>query len=105
MNPAGNTANAILLDYALNSGGSGNGDMEMLIPTSVFAGQTYVVLYSQFGTNPILGGTASDAGFEEWTAVQGANVSVPEPSTMIAGALLLIPLGVQACRRLRKQKI
>jgi hypothetical protein len=104
MNPGGDAANAILLDFDLNKGGSGQGDMQMFIPTSYFLGQTYVVLYSQFGVNPIPNGTASDSGFEEWAALQGTNngTSIPEPSTVIAGALLLVPLGVQAYRRLRK---
>jgi hypothetical protein len=35
-----------------------------------------------------------------WTAFN--STVVPEPSTVVAGALLLIPLGVQAFRRLRK---
>lgn len=100
------TANQVLLDYMLNSGGSGEGDMEFLVPTSVFAGQTYVALYSEFGFGPTTNGVASDAGFEEWDAVKGANTtSVPEPSTVIAGALLLLPLGAGVVRILRKNRM
>lgn len=103
MNAGGDpTANSVILDYALRSGGSGNGDMEFLVPTSVFLGQTYVVLYSEFGLYPITNGIPSDAGFEEWSVVKGANSVVPEPSTVVAGALLLLPLGVAGLRRLRK---
>jgi hypothetical protein len=95
------TANAVLLDYGLRGGGSGDGDMQFLVPTSVFQGQTYVVLYSQFGLYPITNGVPSDAGFEEWNVVKGANTVIPEPSTVVAGALLLLPLAAAGFRRLR----
>jgi hypothetical protein len=99
-------ANAIKLDYGFTSGGSGDGDMELLVPKSFFdaVNLPYVVLYTQFGLNPIPDGIASNAGFEEWTAYQGPSASaVPEPSTVIAGALLLLPLGISAFRILRKE--
>lgn len=95
------TGNSVVLDYNLYPQGSGSGDMQLLIPTSLFNGLTYVIMYSQFGSYPISDGIPSDAGFEEWSALKGASV-VPEPSTVVAGALLLIPLGVQTFRRLRK---
>jgi hypothetical protein len=41
-------------------------------------------------------GTASE------TVITSRTPAIPEPSTVIAGALLLIPLGVQTFRRLRK---
>jgi hypothetical protein len=41
-------------------------------------------------------------GISGWTAFNTTQTAVPEPSTVIAGALLLIPLGVQTFRRLRK---
>jgi hypothetical protein len=50
----------VLLDYRLNSG-SGSGDMLMYIPESVFAGGSFVYLYSLFGElHP------GNAGFQEW---------------------------------------
>lgn len=107
MNPGNDTANSIKLDYGFSSGGSGDGDMELLIPKSYFdaVNLPYVVLYCQFGSDPILGGIDSNAGFEEWTAYQGPQSSaVPEPSTVVAGALLLLPLGVSALRILRKDR-
>lgn len=97
------TAYSIMLDYGLRGGGSGDGDMQFLVPVSVFQGQTYVILYSQFGVDPIAGGIEPNAGFEEWNVVKGANTVVPEPSTVVAGALLLVPLGLASIRRLRKQ--
>lgn len=96
------TGNSVVLDYALYSGGSGSGDMQLLIPTSMFSGLTYVIMYSQFGSYPITNGVPSNAGFEEWSALKGQGTVVPEPSTIIAGALLLVPLGVQTYRRMRK---
>lgn len=42
-------------------------------------------------------------GISGWTAFDATTTtSVPEPSTVIAGALLLLPLGVSAIRVLRK---
>jgi len=111
MNPNGDSANAVLLDFDLNKGGSGEGDMRLLVPSSALTGYTNIVFYSQFGQNPIPDGTASDAGFEEWDAVKGSNVGinplgspVPEPSTIVAGALLLLPFGAGAIRSLRKDR-
>jgi hypothetical protein len=69
--------NAILLNYALNSG-SGSGDMFAYIPTSVFTGGTYVYLYSQFGNPP----NGNNDGYEEWAAVRGT-AAVPEPASLL----------------------
>jgi hypothetical protein len=96
MNPTGGTdGNNVLMDYLLNSG-SGSGDVCLFIPSAGFAGFTYLTLYSQFGNPP--GTQDSDDGFEEWAAV------VPEPTTMIAGALLLLPFGASTLRVLRNRK-
>jgi hypothetical protein len=50
-------------------------------------------------------------GISGWTAFDATGIeiippttAVPEPATVIAGALLLIPLGVQAARTLRNRK-
>jgi hypothetical protein len=100
MNPGGGTANGVKLNYDLNPG-SGAGDMFLYVPKTAFSGNgTFVVLYSQFGD---LGGDpsgrfASNDGFEEWATV------VPEPTTMIAGALLLLPFGASTLRVLRNRK-
>ena len=72
--------NWVKLDYSLNSG-SGSGDMYMLIPTTLLAGYTNVVLYSQFGSN-----FRNNDGYEEWFTTQAP---IPEPGT---GALLLAGL-------------
>jgi len=96
MNPtSGTDGNVVLLDYSLNSG-SGSGDMFLYIPVSAFGAGAYVTLYSQFGNPP--GTYGSNDGFEEWSA------TVPEPTTMIAGALLLLPFGASTLRVLRNRK-
>jgi len=52
--------------------------------------------------------TSEQYGISGWTAFNATGIEiippVPEPSTVIAGALMLVPLGVQAVRRLRNRK-
>lgn len=80
------------LDYKLNPG-SGSGDLTVYIPVALFeqyanSPYQYVYLYSAFG-NP----NASDAGFEEWSALTVASTTtgaVPAPPGMLLG---LIGLG------------
>jgi hypothetical protein len=92
----------VLLDGKLNSGGNGKGDMELLVPKALFGNLQYVVFYSEFGSGPIPGGTAAEGTFEEWAAVTSA--VVPEPTTIIAGALLLVPFGVSTLRQVRRNR-
>jgi hypothetical protein len=100
MNPGGGLANGVKLDFSLNSG-SGSGDMFLYIPTSAFAGVAgdYVVLYSHFGAP---GTYSSNDGFEEWATLTGT--PVPEPTTVVAGALLLLPFAVSTIRTIRKRR-
>jgi len=100
MNPGGGTGNNVKMDYSLNSG-SGSGDVFMFLPTSLFAGATTLTLYSQFGNPPT--SLDSNDGFEEWAANLGTS-PIPEPTTMIAGALLLLPFGASTLRVLRNRK-
>ena len=51
---------------------------------------------SNLGNLTFLFGTSTDSSTSTKTS------SVPEPSTVLAGALLLVPLGVQTLRRMRK---
>ena len=95
------TDNWVLLDSQLNSG-SGQGDMLLHVPLSLFtpfSAQSYFTLYSQFGTH-----NASNAGPEEWKTVGGSVsltlFSVPEPSSL---ALLSVGGLIMACRRRHTQ--
>lgn len=107
MNPGGGFANSVILDYGLNSG-SGSGDMFLNVPVSLFdpASNPYVVLYSHFGNPP--GSFASAAGFEEWSILRSngtppEEIPVPEPATVIAGSLLLLPFAASMFRRFRRK--
>lgn len=88
--------NSVLLDYNLNKGGSGKGDMELLVPTSALSGFQDLVFYSQFGKPP--GIASSEGGFEEWSVIDPP--VVPEPATVVAGLLLLLPFGASMMRLL-----
>lgn len=103
MNPGGGTANRVELNYMLNPG-SGAGDMYLYIPVTEFAGKTgdYVLFYSQFGNPP--GPNGSNDGFEEWATITGEPPVVPEPATVLAGFLLLLPFGASALRIVRKNR-
>jgi len=78
------TDNAIDLNYNLNSG-SGSGDLWAYIPKANFdaakAGNnnSWVYLYSKFGIP-----NANNDGYEEWSAIEGPNNNVPEPSSFLA---------------------
>ena len=92
------TDNAIDLNYNLNSG-SGSGDMWVYIPKANFdaahAGNNnnFVYLYSKFGIP-----NANNDGYEEWSAIEGPNNNVPEPSTVLASLLALTLLGMLRLR-------
>lgn len=99
--------NYVNLDYLVKGNGSGSSDMVFYVKTSLFAGQTYVYLFSQFGD---LGTTAkyeSGAGFEEWFVKKdlgggstGPLTPVPEPAS-----LLLVGSGLGlAARRWRRSR-
>lgn len=73
--------NRVELDYDLNpqlqgpGGGSGTGDMVMLVPTALFAGagsSTFVYLYSRFGVH-----NHSGDGFEEWWTLTPTLIPLP----------------------------
>lgn len=96
--------NSVLLDYGRNSRGSGQADMALLVPASVFFKAKLtdtVYLYSRFGGD-ITGASANtdaDAGFEEWTAGTGRPVTViPEPSSLLIGLLGALGLLVRRKR-------
>ena len=78
------------LDYLASSGGSGKGDMLLLVPDANFQASTnpFVYLYSSFSSH--------DAGFEEWAVNSGAGgdgggflPSPPIPEPACAGLVLV----------------
>lgn len=100
MNLGGGTANGVIIHGNHSSGnstdGSGSADLMLVVPKTLVTGD-WLLFYSQFGTPP--GEFASDSGFEEWSYS-----AVPEPTTVLAGALLLLPFGASTLRVLRRKQ-
>jgi hypothetical protein len=74
---------SVKLNAALNSG-SGSGDMKLLIPHALFAGEdpaSFVYLYSKMGVEA---GATANGGFEEW-AVRDAPSTIPEGTASLSG--------------------
>lgn len=99
----------VYMDYNLGAG-SGQDDIQILIPTTYFAGAAatdHLILFSQMGAS----GTTYQAdfqsadGFEEWSVYQNAGTTVPppmaEPTTMLllGGGLVGMYFGRKRSRR------
>jgi len=104
-----NGDSGVLLNYTLESGGSGKGDMVFRIAdsafTTAFAGGAfpYIYLYSKFG-DP----NANNDGYEEWFTVgEGGGpptiTATPEPSAIAMVLTGLFPIGLAAWRRRRSR--
>lgn len=108
--------NWVKLDYSLSGSGSGRADMLMYVPDSYFTaagatGNTYVVLYSQFGLQGNdSNGLGSSAGFEEWSSHNlpgkpGDDFPAPPASVPVPAAAWLFTsglLGLVGASRRRK---
>ena len=91
-------SDTIILNSAVDvaNGGSGFSDMMLYVPVSAFAGagaNDFIWFYNVNGSVDLVGTQASEAGFEEWRAVQG--LSVPDGgSTLILFAFALMGCGL-----------
>jgi hypothetical protein len=63
---AGPGNNWVQLNANLNRGGT-SGDMRLLVPETVFAGGSFIYLYSKFGVN-----RSANGGYEQWSVRQAA---------------------------------
>jgi len=100
--------NGILLNYSFESG-SGQADMLLDVPNSLFVGGTFVYLWSQFGAQQPNSPCSvslpcnNNDGYEEWAVGTGENTGpppVPEPATMFLGGTGLVLFGYLARKRL-----
>ena len=79
----------VLIDTSVTGGGSGSGDMYVLVPTSNFSSlgaSDYIYFYSQFGAAGTVGGInyASDGGFLEVGLVTAGLTITSLPSNVIS---------------------
>jgi len=99
----------IQLNASLNAG-SGHDNMLLYINNAAFenlAGTTLITLFSAFGTPP--GSFSTNDGFEEWAAITGDSIptppsaDAPEPATIMAALMGLVPVALVGVRRLRRR--
>ncbi|HYJ33615.1 MAG TPA: PEP-CTERM sorting domain-containing protein [Candidatus Binatia bacterium] len=103
----GTTDQTVYMDYSL-AAGSGHDDIQVLIPTSYFAGASstdYLYFYNKMGaTTGMEADFTSDAGFEEWHGLLGTTnpppTNLPEPSGVVLIGTGI--LGILATRQRRK---
>jgi PEP-CTERM motif-containing protein len=100
------TNQTVYMDYNL-AAGSGHDDIQVLIPTTYFAGASssdYLYFYSKMGaTTGMEADFTSDAGFEEWHGLFGATTpptNLPEP-----GSVVLIGTGILGILATRKRRL
>jgi Protein of unknown function (DUF642) len=103
----GEDANAVVV-HAMAGAQTGTFTVSTADPgAGHIAWETFVLQFQATGssTTITIGGTDANAG-NGFIGLDNLNVSaVPEPTTMIAGALLLLPFGASTLRILRKNRM
>jgi hypothetical protein len=98
------TSLAANTEIQIDSGrGSGSGDMFLYVQASLFGNDpnSYVTLYSQFGRPS--GVYDSNAGFEEWSFLQGPGTNaVPAPPSVVLALIGLAGTGLGYVGRRRR---
>jgi hypothetical protein len=103
--------NTIKLNYSL-APGNGSGNMVRYLPSSLFAGGSFVYLYSRSGAwspaDSCVAGCTSNDAFEEWwvnsptgSVSGGLQSPVPEPATLVLIGTGLAVLGTALRKRKR----
>jgi hypothetical protein len=92
--------------FVLASQSSGSAHLGPALQAFLLSGSSlnFSGIQATYTVDSIPGGTDTYVPWLILTADQLAVTPVPEPSTYIAGALLLLPFGAQAVRRLRTRK-
>ena len=92
------------MNYDLNSGGSGKGDVIFLLESDLFGSDQsqYVYLYSKFGVN-----ISANDGFEEWgvgVAPDGSTAPISTTPTVVPEPATLCLLGLGGLALLKKRR-
>jgi hypothetical protein len=94
----------IYMDGGALSQNNGTDDLQLLIPTSAFAGvdpSRYLYLYSQLGATSSMGTDTGTGVSEQWSALTTTTAPAPEPTTLWLLAAGLFGVAVAGRRKKR----